>query len=205
MLRIRQATFSDLELILRFIDEASRWLHDKGTDQWAQPWPNRAERDERVRSGLVDGRTWMVDDEQGEAIATVTGRPDGNPLLWTLPEQVEPAVYVSRLIVGRAYSGRAIGDELLNWAGNRARQHYGARWIRIDVWTTNDALHDYYRKRGFEFVRQRQDVDYPSAMLFQRPTAPLRSESWLQELPARQARSRMPAPAGITGAVAASP
>jgi GNAT superfamily N-acetyltransferase len=175
VLYLRQGTIEDLPTILGFIAEASDWLQQKGTDQWAKPWPNEEERDERVRTGLVDGRTWMAEDAHGTPIATISCKREGNPGLWDKPEYAESAVYVSRLIVRRRYEGQAIGAELLNWAGKRAADRYGARWIRIDVWTTNVALHDYYEKRKFSFLEFCDDSGYPSAALFQRSTRNIRS------------------------------
>jgi GNAT superfamily N-acetyltransferase len=170
MLRVRLAAPSDLKFILYFIDEAADWLRDKGIDQWNRPWPNETERDARVKRGLEGHRTWIVEDD-GIPIATITARPDANPDLWTRSEQGDLAVYVSRLVVSRSYAGLGVGAELVNWVGRWARKQYGARWIRIDVWTTNIALHSYYQKKGFRFLRFCDDVDYPSAALFQRSAA----------------------------------
>jgi GNAT superfamily N-acetyltransferase len=170
MLHVRPAVPGDLPTILALIDEAAGWLAGKGTDQWSEPWPDREQRDERVRRGIRDHCTWMVTDGR-LAVGTISGRPEGNPQLWNEAEQAELAVYVSRLIIRRDYAGQGIGNELFDWAGKWAAAQYGARWIRIDVWTTNLLLHDYYEKRGFHFVRKCDYVDYPSAMLFQKATA----------------------------------
>ena len=105
-------------------------------------------RDRRIRRGLRRNKTWMVE-RDGIAIATVTLRRQGNKKLWTAAERRESAVYLSRLIVGRDHAGKAIGEALIDWAGLRAKRGWGAQWIRIDVWTTNVALHNYYEKRGF--------------------------------------------------------
>src|ERR1700735_1780551 len=185
VLYVRRATADDLQTILGFIAEASSWLQQKGIDQWANPWPTVAARDERVRSGLAEGRTWMVQDSDGTPIATITCRRTGNPDLWTPADQKTPAVYVSRLIVRRGYAGWAIGAELLDWAGKRAADKYGAQWIRIDVGTTNVALHGYYEKRKFSFIRFDSDSGYPSAALFQRTTADIQSAdiTRLRQLP----------------------
>jgi GNAT superfamily N-acetyltransferase len=170
MLHARPAEPGDLATIIGMIDEAAGWLWEKDTDQWSTPWPTRAERDGRVKRGIDDRCTWMVLDEAG-IVATISCRPDGNPQLWSDHERMEPAVYVSRLIVRRSHGGQGIGHELFDWAGKWAARQYGAAWIRIDVWTTNVALHDYYEKRGFRFLRKRVDPRYPSAALFQKPTA----------------------------------
>jgi GNAT superfamily N-acetyltransferase len=170
MFQVRSAVAGDMPAIIGFIDEAATWLADKGTDQWATPWPDEAQRDDRVRRGIDDGCTWMLQDD-GRTVGTISCRAEGNPKLWTAAERDEPALYVSRLIVCREYGGQGLGHELFDWAGKWASGQYGARWIRIDVWTTNFLLHDYYEKRGFQFVRKCDYVDYPSAMLFQKATA----------------------------------
>ena len=58
----------------------------------------------------------------------------------------ERAVYLHRLITARKYAGHGLGGSLVNWAAEHARAKYGARWIRIDVWTTNTDLHRFYQK-----------------------------------------------------------
>jgi ribosomal protein S18 acetylase RimI-like enzyme len=70
--------------------------------------------------------------------------------------------------VSRSYAGKALGTELLIWAGMRAAQHYSARWIRLDVWTTNTALQTYYKRQAFEFVRYSTAAANPSGVLFQK-------------------------------------
>jgi len=176
MLHVRPAVPGDLKLILYMIDEAAVWLRTKDTDQWERPWPSEKERDERVKFGLAADRTWIVEDD-GIPVATITCEPDPNPVGWTTLEQAEPAVYVSRLVVDRNHAGQGIGAELINWAGRWARHQYGARWIRIDVWTSNNALHHYYHNLGFWFVRFGYVNRYPSAALFQKPTANLSAAS----------------------------
>jgi GNAT superfamily N-acetyltransferase len=80
-------------------------------------------------------------------------------------------VYVCRLVVSRTHTGEGLGAALLDWAGFRALRHYAARWVRVDAWTTNVALHAYYQQQGFEFYGFCEAVaDYPSAALLQKPT-----------------------------------
>jgi GNAT superfamily N-acetyltransferase len=72
--------------------------------------------------------------------------------LWTDAEAAEPALYTHKLTVARAYAGRGLGAELLDWAGTRAAD-IGATWLRLDVWTTNLDLQRYYLEQGFTHVR----------------------------------------------------
>jgi hypothetical protein len=168
-----------METVIGMIDEAAAWLGTKGTDQWAAPWPSKLARDTRVLRGIRGGSTWIAEDH-GEVVATITCRPQGNQKLWTAEEQLDPAVYVSRLIVSRQHAGDQIGAALIDWTGYQAQEAWKAQWIRIDVWTTNIALHNYYEKQKFAPVRICQFDDphsYPSAALFQKPTAEIDTDA----------------------------
>jgi predicted N-acetyltransferase YhbS len=172
-LEIRLAAADDMDTIIDLIADAREWLRGKGTDQWARPWPTESERNARIARGVKRGSTWMVEDN-GEVAATITYRDKGNPKLWTPGELSEPAVYVSRLIVSRSQAGNALGSALINWAGLRGKQQWGAEYVRLDVWTTNLGLHEYYKGQGFEHLRTLQFEDpweYPSAALFYKRTA----------------------------------
>jgi ribosomal protein S18 acetylase RimI-like enzyme len=172
--RIRPAAAEDMTAIVGLIGEAARWLQEtKETDQWATPWPNKNDRDGRIAQGIERGLTWMVEDN-GTLAGTVTCREQGSETLWTPEELREPAVYVSRLIVTRGHAHRGIGAALIDWAGQHGIAGWGARWIRVDVWTTNDGLHRYYKGQGFTHLRTLEFENawtYPSGALFQKPTA----------------------------------
>ena len=148
---LRHGTVDDLGTIIRLIEEATEWLRAKGTDQWARPWPNRAGRDGRILASLSQGKTWIGWDG-GTPAATITADPDKDPY-WPDDLRRDPAVYVHRLVVRRAYKGAGLGAALLDWAGWTARRDHGAQWIRVSAWTTNVSLHGYYRAPGLPALR----------------------------------------------------
>lgn len=169
---ITQATVGDLPKVLDLINEASDWLRTKGTNQWARPWPSELDRDRRVLTGLRNGKTWIVWDGD-VAAATVTIATRHNPDVWeesgSTCDLSEKAVYVHRLIISRKYAGSGLGAELIDWAGLRGKRKNRAKWIRIDVWTSNLALHAFYKSIGFTACGTCPDPDYPSGALFQKP------------------------------------
>jgi GNAT superfamily N-acetyltransferase len=171
-LTLRPATPSEYQAILRLIDNAASWLPGKGTDQWAKPWPDQRRRDARVMDDLLSGRTWLAVD--GTVVAATITIDPADSGVWPAGKRREPAIYVRRIIVRRRCAGLDIGARLLDWASDIALRVHGARWIRVDVWTTNDGLHEYYRAQGFEDAGLRDLADepgYPSRALFQRSTA----------------------------------
>ena len=173
-MRIAVASVQDLDAVLGLIDEAAAWLRTKDTDQWFAPWPNEAARDAQVLRSLQRQATWIVWDDDIPA-ATVTMRPRHDPRIWARPAVTadlgERAVYLDRLVVARSYAGWGLGAQLIDWAGLQAWDTYGAKWIRINVWSTNSALHDYFLKRGFQPCGHTPDPDFPEGALFEKPTA----------------------------------
>ena len=175
-LGIRCAGLADLPAVLELIDEAKLWLPSKKTNQWSSDWADQAgrKRSDRVQDSIEQGTTWIVTvtcQERSYAVATVTIEPDGNPLVWDRPGDLdESAVYLSRLVVARRFAGLKIGAALLNWACDHARHRYQAKLVRIDVWTRNFALHKYYRAQKFRWQGYCENAAYPSRARFQRST-----------------------------------
>ena len=166
---LHRATERDHDVIIDLIDAAAEWLRTKNTDQWSQPWPSVEDRSHRILKDLRSGKTWIAWDG-GEPAATITTDSTDNPI-WPAETLRDRAVYVCRLVVSRGHSGRGLGAALLDWAGIRAMRRYGARWVRVDVWTTNRALHTYYQRQGFESCGVSAEIDhYPAAALFQKAT-----------------------------------
>ncbi len=171
-MRLALGTPDDLGVVLGLIEDARRWLKSQGTDQWAEPWPDEKQRDARVLKGLENKKTYIL--RYGDTpAATVTLANWHNPNVWVPGacqcDLTERAVYLHRLITARKYAGHGLGELLVKWAAERARAKYGAKWIRIDVWTTNTDLHRFYQKLGFAPCGRCPDPCYPSGALFQKP------------------------------------
>jgi ribosomal protein S18 acetylase RimI-like enzyme len=178
--RIRPARGNDYFIVIAMIEEAAKWLSGRGIDQWSEPWPHEEGRNERVRTGIEDGATWMITDGEREA-ATVTIYPEDRRSLWAgcVDAPRESAWYVHQLVVAREFEGRNLGRSILGWVSDRAHQA-GVKWLRMDVWTTNKALHDYYRRQDFEclgplpedYLQSINLPGYPSSVLFHKETRP---------------------------------
>lgn len=143
---IENATPDDLAQLLAFREEAAAWLSALGSDQWRRPYPA-----DRLLSTIEAGTVFMVRDGDATA-ATITLTPDAEEGLWTDEELGEPSMFVNKLTVARTHAGKDLGGRLLDWAGDRAYRS-GAKWLRLDAWTTNEPLQRYYLTHGFEYVR----------------------------------------------------
>lgn len=170
-LALSRATPDERDVILELLDDATRWLRGKDTDQWTKPWPDEERRNKRIEQDLRERKTWLLWDDTAAA-GTITIDPADNKV-WPAEKRSENAVYVRRVIVRRRYAGIGLGARLLDWAADVGARMHGARLIRIDVWTTNTELHAYYRKQGFTFSGFLEPdnlpaPDYPSRALFER-------------------------------------
>jgi GNAT superfamily N-acetyltransferase len=176
-LDITCAVGKDQPAVLELIDEAKLWLPSKHTDQWSKDWADQKgqKRSDRVQDSLAQGTTWIVTvtyREQPYTVATVTIEPNASPMVWDRPGDLnDSAIYLSRLVVARRFTGLKVGAALLNWASDHARRRCQADLVRIDVWTRNFALHKYYQAQGFRWQGWCADQSYPSRARFQRPTS----------------------------------
>ncbi|MEU6947780.1 GNAT family N-acetyltransferase [Streptomyces sp. NPDC046316] len=143
---IESATPDDLSKLLAFREEAASWLTALGTDQWRRPYPA-----DKLLDTIASGDVFMVRDG-GATAATITLTRQAEDGLWSDQELAEPSMFVNKLTVARTHAGQDLGGRLLDWAGDRAHRS-GAAWLRLDAWTTNEALQRYYLRHGFQYVR----------------------------------------------------
>lgn len=123
------------------------------------------------------GTVFMLRDGDRTA-GTITLTPEAEEGLWSREELGDPSMFVNKLTVSRDYAGRELGSRLLDWAGDRAYRA-GAKWLRLDAWTTNERLQRYYLDEGFTYVRT---VLEGSAV-----NGGPRVSGWLAQRPARPA------------------
>lgn len=158
-----RAEEADLPRLIQFRTDAAAWLAELGTDQWAKPFPA-----DHILNSIRQGEVFLAKEHPDkDAAATITLDRDADPRLWTPDEVVQGALYVHKLAVDRAYAGTGLGTRLLDWAGAQAARQ-GARWLRLDAWTTNAHLQEYYLAHGFTHVRTNLEV--VSGWAAQRPS-----------------------------------
>jgi GNAT superfamily N-acetyltransferase len=163
-LRIRAATTADVQRLLDLYESTQRWLIEQGTDQWANN--TREKMHPRLMRSIEQGECYVAEDDTG-LVGMVTVDEYADPEFWQPEDQPTDALYVHRMVVDRAKAGRKTGAALLDWAAKVAASK-GRRWLRLDAWRTNTALHGYYRSQGFTPVRVVELPHRGSGALFQR-------------------------------------
>lgn len=158
---------SDRELVHQIRRDAERWLTTKGTDQYQRGIDHQAVTrriDRQLDTGEFHG--WRVD---GEIVAIIAlGEPD--PDLWSPAEVAEPQTYIHRLLVADSHHGKGYGAAVLGAVAELARDR-DDQWIRLNCWTTNTRLHEYYVSQGFDHVRTVNIPGRMSGALFQHALA----------------------------------
>ena len=104
---------------------------------------------ERTRRDLADPdkATWLLDDEDGEAIGYATAGPCGLPHPGASPEHGE----LHRVYVLKSHQGGGRGGLLLNTALTWLEKN-GPRPLWIGVWSENFGAQKLYGRLGFEKV-----------------------------------------------------
>lgn len=164
---IRSAELADHADVVAILRARTRWLADRGSDQWST---RQEVLDERMADRIRRGETWVVTEQDRQVIATISVTQRADPDFWTEDERAVPALYLSRMATDPTQAGQGLGRLMLAWAVREAARQ-GLIEARLDAWRTATGLHDYYRAQGWTHVRT---VDVPgrySGALFSRLAA----------------------------------
>ena len=139
-MNVRRAHHEDAETVAVLLDEASAWVDDLGFSQWPLPFPR-----DQIAAAIDRGEVYVVEGEDGEAVATVSMLQD-DPY-WG--ERPPDAFYVHKLAVRRDRAGRGIGTAIVEWANAEAAEA-GREFLRLDCLADNPAIRTYYEDLGFQ-------------------------------------------------------
>lgn len=139
----RLALPGDAALLVRFRDDAARWMQERGIEQWKPGELGEG----HFRARMAEGEVWLAEHE---------GRMVGAWELWWADEPawgVRPpdAGYVHRLMVGRATAPRGTGRAMLDRAERRITEK-GRPYARLDCVSSNPRLRAYYEGAGYTVV-----------------------------------------------------
>jgi len=129
---------ADIDEVLEVLSEAARWLASRGINQWRVDGFPR----ELIAGGVSRGEVYLARRDR-RAVGTFTLQWS-DELFW--PGAAEAAGYIHRIAVRR--EARGLGVELLKFA-ERLTAATGRRLLRLDCFSGNSVLCDYYERAGF--------------------------------------------------------
>jgi GNAT superfamily N-acetyltransferase len=156
---VRRAHQEDATTIAGLLDEATEWVVELGFSQWPLPFPR-----DQLAAAIERGEVYVVESEDGEAVATVSMLAD-DPMYWG--DRPPDAFYVHKLAVRRDRAGRGIGAAIVEWANAEAAEA-GREFLRLDCLGANPRIRDYYEDLGFEH-RGDLVLDGRNMSLYERP------------------------------------
>jgi GNAT superfamily N-acetyltransferase len=152
--KVRRATSEDVPAVAEMLDEATAFVRTMGRDQWPVPYPQ-----DELRQA-VDSGTLYVAEVDGERVATFVMLLD-DPKFWG--EQPPDAVYLHKLAVRRAFAGRGLGAQIVDWIGEEAARR-GRAFIRLDCQRDLPGIRRYYEGLGFELRGELERGDFAWAL-----------------------------------------
>jgi ribosomal protein S18 acetylase RimI-like enzyme len=153
-MKVRLATPVDVALVADMLDEATAFVATFGFDQWPLPFP-RDELLQRVRQ-----RELYVVEVEREPAATFTLLWD-DPFFWG--ERPPDAVYLHKLAVRRAFAGRRLGEQIVEWVDATAAAA-GRSFVRLDTQRDDPGIRRYYERLGFELRGDRANGRFAWAL-----------------------------------------
>ena len=161
MLDVRTASPNEVPVLVQILNEAQGHKTSQGDDDWGDTPFTTEEVSEMVASGNTYVGT--VDDQPAAAVMlTWEDAP-----IWDERGTDEKAAYVHRLAVADQFRGQRLGEQIIEWAAEEARQA-GRKYLRLDCPGDNEKLQNYYRSLGFQLI-DKQIRDSYDAALFEKP------------------------------------
>jgi GNAT superfamily N-acetyltransferase len=131
---------SNVDEVLRLLNEAAQWIVDQGAEGWRPgQW-----RKERLLEAIERGETFLAE-LNGRVVGTITLQWSDETFWEGMPLD---AGYVHRLAVAADSHGIGVGRSMIAWA-EQTVSHEGRPFLRLDCPCENPRLRHYYEGLGF--------------------------------------------------------
>ncbi len=145
------------------IEKYARWVYGKHPT------------DEALRLFIENGEMYLLADGgtvAGMVAIVMHQGPDYEDIPWTEKLENDQVATLHLLAVCPEYRGRALGNTILELAGELAKQQ-GKRAIRLDVLESNRPARDLYEKNGFIFRGKEhwyaENTGWTDFLLYEKP------------------------------------
>jgi len=142
MFQILNTEMNDLEQIFKLFEHSILYQEKKGYPVWRDYDKNAIIRDIENKNQykiIVDS-----------SIAIVFSVCYTDKVIWRELDK-DDSIYLHRIVVNPEFKGQKLFGTILNWVIEHAKQK-GLRSIRMDTWTENPTIINYYKSFGFSFI-----------------------------------------------------
>ena len=140
---IRQAAVADAPTVLSVLEEAARWLRDRGIPLWF----DSELRPEDIMRHTANGQYFLA--EVADTAAGTFRFDLTDPEFWPEVPEGESA-FIHRLAVRRRFAGGRVSAPMLGWAARHARE-LGRDYLRLDCEADRPRLRAFYENLGFQY------------------------------------------------------
>jgi ribosomal protein S18 acetylase RimI-like enzyme len=141
LMTIIPTTPDDLGTLAELFDQAIRFQRSKYYNYWLGM--NKPLIEKEINERLH----WKV--MEGDRIACFFSIAFTDPLVWD-KRDVEPSIYLHRIVTNPVFRGRGYVKDITAWAGAFGAET-GKQFIRLDTHVANKRLNSYYRECGYTF------------------------------------------------------
>ncbi len=154
-IRVVKAESQDLDTVLEILRDAASWLLSKGIDQWRPESFSRETIAEKIKLGEV----YLAKKNQ-QLVGTITLQWSDR-FFWV--DDDTDAGYVHKLAIKPSYTGKGLGQQLLEWA-EQTTKAAGKNYLLLDCMFENPRIRRYYEDAGFTFRGEVRGVGWNAAL-----------------------------------------
>lgn len=147
--RVENSTMEDLDFICWMYEEAIKYQKKNNYFGWESI--DKIHLKNEIKNKLNFKIT------QGNDILCVFGVVFSDPLIWREKDK-ETSIYLHRIVVNPNFKGQKQFEKVLQWAKGYSVEN-GLDTIRMDTWTKNPAIIEFYKKYGFKVVEEYKTGD----------------------------------------------
>jgi ribosomal protein S18 acetylase RimI-like enzyme len=127
---------NDIATIFQLYDDAVAFQKTRFNKHWL-PF-DRA----MVEKEITELKQWKI--MEGDEVACIFAITYDDPFIWK-EKNVDPAIYIHRIVTHPAYHGRGYVKAIVEWAKEHAKDTR-KQFIRMDTWGDNYKLIRYYQQ-----------------------------------------------------------
>ena len=136
------STIDDIDAIYTLYDAAIAYQKTKFHRHWLGF--DRAMTENEIQ----EKRHWKI--MVGDMIACIWSITYQDPFVW-FEKDKDPSIYVHRIVTNPAFSGNNYVKDIIVWAKEHCKS-LDRKYIRIDAYSDNEKLVNYYVKQGFTYL-----------------------------------------------------